>query len=111
MSSTIILDDVKNFIGTIYDDSFDTQLCITINGYLHELNQINAGKTLDLMSAPESTWDDFFDLQVGNRSEAIKFVCYRTKLDFDPPLPATINAMTSAANEAYWRARLEFDNT
>ena len=51
----------------------------------------------------------FFGAHVGNRSNAIMYVCYNTKLAFNPPLPATIAAMTAAKDEAFWRARLEFD--
>ena len=108
-TSKNILETVTSFIGDVYDDAFDTELIISISGFLNSLVQVNVGQNIDLLSDPSLTWDDFFGAQVGNRSNAIMYVCYNTKLAFNPPLPATIAAMTAAKDEAFWRARLEFD--
>lgn len=106
---TVILDDVKKYLGDSIDNSFDTELLVTIQGCLSNLVQVNVGKTLPFSELKTATWDTFFNDEEKDRGYAILYVCYKTKIAFDPPLPATMAAMSKSADEAFWRARLEFD--
>lgn len=115
--TTKILDEVKSGIGfssTISenDDSFDGELIPIIDGCLGELYQKGIGRSYPyrLMIDKDLSWDLFFGSdEIHDRSDAILYVITKTKVLFDPPLPATMNAMIEASREALWRAGVEFD--
>ena len=111
-----ILTEVKASIGfgesvSIEDTSFDNELITFIDGQLSTLWQKGIGTAYPnrLISKGNLTWDDFFNDTVHDRGSAIMYVILKTRLLFDPPLPATITAMTEAAKEALYRAGLEFE--
>lgn len=115
--TTKILDEVKSGIGfssTISENdvSFDGDLIPIIDGCLGELYQKGVGTSYPnrLMKDKDLTWDTFFGSdEIHDRSDAILYVITKTKILFDPPLPATMNAMIEASREALWRAGVEFD--
>lgn len=116
-----ILTFVKESIGiSAGDDGFDSELAPTIDGFLADLVQIGCG--VDTMTyngisiiprirnKKDLSWEEFFG-PVRNlaEDEAIKYVRLKCKLQFDPPLPATIKWYEDSAQEAYIRARTGFD--
>ena len=110
--SKTILETVKEFLGDVYDTSFDAELLGHIGGYLANLNQVGVGKQLSMLTKDkDATWEQFFDGQDGNKDFAVLYVNYKTKIAFDPPQPVTLAAMTEAAKEALWRAELSFDKS
>lgn len=111
-----ILTEVKASIGfgesiSIEDTSFDNELITFIDGQLSVLWQKGVGTAYPnrLICKRNLTWDEFFEDAVHDRGNAIMYVILKTRLLFDPPLPATITAMTEAAKEALYRAGLEFE--
>lgn len=118
-----ILDTIKVAIGgSVIDTGFDENITLLIDGCLADLNQHEIGQSLidvngvqtpaRLRKIPDMTWDQFFGgVYLSAQEEAIKYIFLKTKLMFDPPLPATITYYDKAASEAIWRARLEYDNT
>lgn len=115
--NTKILDDVKSGIGFASsiaqeDATFDKELIPLIDSALANLYQKGVGTNYPnrLMRNPDLTWAQFFGNDTKHdRGNAIQYVVLKTKLLFDPPLPATIQAMTQASEESLWRAGLEFD--
>lgn len=102
------------------DEGFDGDLVIAIDGFLADLHQVGVGvEFIDVNGKlvpprvrrkKDLTWNEFFGGEnTAAEDEAIKYVALKVKLMFNPPLPATINWYEKAADEAIWRARLEFD--
>lgn len=110
-SKETILSTIKEGLADVYDESFDTDLLFSINGYLANLNQIGVGKQVNVFLKKDTTWDDFFGDSTGNRGTAMQYVYQKTKLDFDPPSYASsVTTLQKSTDEAYWRAQREFDN-
>lgn len=107
-----ILQSVKDYIGDVYDESFDEQLAQSIDGYLADLNVIGAGNKISIaFGNRDATWEDFFegDTSGGNQNFCIAYVNLRAKVEFDPPQPSSLSSMQAQAERFFWYARLEFD--
>ena len=113
-----ILDYVKNAIGVSVsidasDDLFDTDLIVLIDGALSTLYQNGVGTPYPnrINNDKNLSRDKFFNNDIiHDRGNAIQYVVLKTKLLFDPPLPATINAIVESNKESLYRARMEFDD-
>lgn len=108
-----ILESVKAYIGDAFDDSFDDTIAMSLDGYLAALNMVGAGKVVSVNLNREVTWDDFFEevTEDGNKALCIQYVNIRTKLEFDPPQPSAMTAMSAQADMFIWYAKLAFDKT
>ena len=116
-----LLNSVKESIGiNTADEGFDADLTLTIDGFLSDLNQVGCGvSTIEddgkvivprIRNLQSLTWNQFFGpVRNPGEDEAIKYVRLKTKLMFDPPLPATIKWYEDAALEALIRTRNDYD--
>ena len=99
-----VITDVKQMVGaSIYDDSFDVNIVISINSALAVLSDIGISEVDDvsLKIGDTMTWDELLD----GRSdiEYIKSYIYlKVKMLFDPP-------SSSALLDAYNRQIAEFE--
>lgn len=113
---TTIAKSVVSFIPTTTEDIltnevFRAPLLLHISSALSTLRQNGIGNNIDLFSTPDATWDDFFG-EIGedvNTASSKQYVYIKTQLLFDPPQPSAIQILEKAAEEALWRARLEFE--
>jgi hypothetical protein len=108
-----ILESVKAYISDAFDDSFDDTIAMALDGYLADLNMIGAGKLISVNLDRSLTWDDFFvgSPEDANKALCIQYVNIRTKIEFDPPQPSALSAMSAQADKFLWYARLAFDKT
>lgn len=112
-----ILSDVVKFIPTTTDDvltndAFKKNILLHINTALSTLQQNAVGKTVDVLSNEDTTWEDFFGDEFQDhmgQAQSKQFVYLKVQLLFDTPQPGTVTIMEKAIDEALWRARLEFD--
>lgn len=91
------------------DDVTDNELIPIIDGCLSDLSQQSVGTNARLFQDKDLTWDTFFNNTSRDRGDAMLYVVLKVRVLFDPPLPATLSAMTKSYEEAIWRARTEFD--
>lgn len=113
---TTIAESVVSFIPTTTEDVltaevFRNPLLLHINAALATLCQNGVGRTVDLFSNPDMTWEEFFGEldECVDTSIAKQYVYIRTQLLFDPPQPSAIQVLEKVADETLWRARLEFE--
>lgn len=121
MATNTILETLRGVNGIdSSDNGFDDELIVAIDGFLADLHQVGVGvdtiligtdaKPPRLRHKSDLTWDEFFGGHyLAAEDEAIKYITLKVKLMFNPPLPATIAWYDKSADEALWRARLEFD--
>lgn len=113
MSENSILKTVRKACGLdIDDDSFDGDLLLHINNALSILNQVGAGKTLEVDSEAQ-TWDEFKDPEQVHGNEIFpmckQYVHVKTKLLFDPPPPSNVQYFSAAIEEQLWRIRESYN--
>lgn len=101
-----VITDVKQMVGaSIYDDSFDVNIVISINSALAVLSDIGISEVDDvsLKIGDTMTWDELLD----GRSdiEYIKsYVQLKVKMLFDPPSSsALLDAYNRQIEEFEWR--------
>ena len=89
---------------------FDDQLIIIINATLMTLRQVGIGPTTGYsITSSTETWTDYIsDLSL---LQSVKpYVCYKTKLLFDPSANSQINSSIKAIVDEYeWRLNIEVD--
>lgn len=106
-----ILSNVSRIVGVSDgDDSFKDELLIHIGSGLALVNQLGAGKSVELDE--NTTWDDFKDpSQVHGNPEfgLIKQLIYtQVKMLFDPPTATSLNVMKSIGEELKWRIQVAY---
>lgn len=110
-----ILETIKKTVSYNVDSSSDNdplvaELITYIDGALGILNQNGIGNGNRLGTNESLIWNDFL---VNDQSSVlglvIQFVSLKTRLLFDPPLPATITYMQQAADESLWRIRQYYE--
>lgn len=106
-----ILSNVSRIVGVSDgDDSFKDELLMHIGSGLALVNQLGAGKPVELDE--NTTWDDFKDpSQVNGNPEfgLIKQLIYtQVKMLFDPPTATSLNVMKSISEELKWRIQVAY---
>lgn len=106
-----ILSNVSRIVGiSDGDDSFKDELLMHIGSGLALVNQLGAGKPVELDE--NTTWDDFKDSsQVNGNPEfgLIKQLIYtQVKMLFDPPTATSLNVMKSISEELKWRIQVAY---
>lgn len=107
-----ILSNVSRIVGiSDGDDSFKDELLMHIGSGLALVNQLGAGKSIELDE--NTTWDDFKDpSQINGNPEfgLIKqFIYTQVKMLFDPPTATSLNVMKSIAEELKWRIQVAYE--
>lgn len=107
-----ILSNVSRIVGiSDGDDSFKDELIMHISSGLALVNQLGAGKSIELDE--NTTWDDFKDpSQINGNPEfgLIKqFIYTQVKMLFDPPTATSLNVMKSIAEELKWRIQVAYE--
>jgi len=107
-----ILSNVSRIVGiSDGDDSFKDELLMHIGSGLALVNQLGAGKSIELDES--TTWDDFKDpSQINGNPEfgLIKqFIYTQVKMLFDPPTATSLNVMKSIAEELKWRIQVAYE--
>lgn len=106
-----ILSNVSRIVGVSDgDDSFKDELLMHIGSGLALVNQLGAGKSIELDE--NTTWEDFKDpSQVNGNPEfgLIKQLIYtQVKMMFDPPMATPLNIMKSISEELKWRIQVAY---
>ena len=107
-----ILSNVSRIVGiSDGDDSFKDELLMHIGSGLALVNQLGAGKSIELDE--NTTWDDFKDpSQINGNPEfgLIKqFIYTQVKMLFDPPTATSLNVMKSISEELKWRIQVAYE--
>jgi len=107
-----ILSNVSRIVGiSDGDDSFKDELLMHIGSGLALVNQLGAGKSIELDES--TTWDDFKDpSQINGNPEfgLIKqFIYTQVKMLFDPPTATSLNIMKSIGEELKWRIQVAYE--
>lgn len=100
-----ILKSIKGMLGILPDDdAFDDELVAHINAAIAELTQIAVGPEEGyFIEDASNTWSEF-TTNASVKSLAKQFIHCAVRLIFDPPSNSfTVDAMSKAKEEAYWR--------
>lgn len=105
-----ILDSVKSYCGILSDDeSFDSDIIMSINAIMFVLNQLGVGPSeVFVVEDSSQTWSDFLgDNPVGGIRE---YVNMRVRMLFDPPQSGQVKqALDDQIDEFEWRILAEVD--
>lgn len=106
-----ILSNVSRIVGVADgDDSFKDELLMHIGSGLALVNQLGAGKSVEIDES--TTWEDFKDPSQTNGNPEfglIKQLIYtQVKMLFDPPTATSLNVMKSIAEELKWRIQVAY---
>lgn len=106
-----ILISIKKLLGIMEDDnSFDTDIVISINSVFSALTQMGVGPEQGYsISGPDNKWSEY--IGDSNKLQMIKsYVHMRVRLLFDPPTStAVLECTKELAKELEWRLYTEFD--
>lgn len=105
-----ILDSVKSYCGILpEDESFDTDILMSINAIMVVLNQFGVGPSeVFIVESSAETWSDFLgDNPIGGVRE---YVNMRVRNLFDPPTNTYVKqALDEQIDEFEWRILVEVD--
>lgn len=109
---TLILTDVKNFLGYAHDDdSFENDILIVANLALSTLNQLGVGTEIN--ATADTTWSKFIPTDVPKEVISLPmikaYVSIKCKILFDPPAPSTLNIMDKEATNLESRLQCGWD--
>ena len=110
---TLILTDVKNFLGYAHDDdSFNNDILIVTNLALSTLNQLGVGTELNVTEY--TYWSEFIPTDVPKDVISLPMIkayaSIKCKILFDPPAPSTLNIMDKESNALESRLQYRWDN-
>lgn len=107
-----ILNSIKKMLGITEEYThFDSEIIMHINSALMDLKQLNVGPEDGFFIEDDSyTWEDFIGETA--KLQAVKtYVYLKVKLDFDPPLNASvIAAMERRIKELEFRLNVETES-
>lgn len=107
-----ILESVKHLLGPgSYDDHFDDDLIIFINGVFSQLTQLGVGPEKGFfIDGPDKFWEDY--ISNDPKLEMVKTYMYtKVRLRFDPPQSSSvIQLMQQDASELEWRLNVAVDS-
>lgn len=105
-----ILDSVKSYCGILpEDESFDTDILMSINAIMVVLNQFGVGPSeVFRVESSAETWSDFLgEKPIGGIQE---YVNMRVRKLFDPPTSSYVKqALDEQIDEFEWRILVEVD--
>ena len=109
---TLILTDVKNFLGYAHDDdSFNNDILIVTNLALSTLNQLGVGTEIN--ATEDTNWSEFIPTDVPKDVISLPMIkayaSIKCKILFDPPAPSTLNIMDKEATNLESRLQCGWD--
>lgn len=106
-----ILGSVKGCIGPYSDQNeFDNEICMYINGRLHDLEQITGFKVPEgfMVVDDTATWDDLCSHE--NYCDIMEYITQKCRERFDPPAnSALLQALKDAIAECEFRLQVRYD--
>ena len=106
-----ILTSIKLMLGISEEcEDFDNQLVMHINSVLFVLNQMGIGTKGFAIEDSTSEWGEFVPFD--SSMDAVKsYVYLKTRLLFDPPTGAAMDAANHLIAELEWRLYVAGDST
>ncbi len=102
-----ILVTVKRFVNVSpEDDAFDMELLGHINMAFAILYQIGATKDRTFLADFNSRWSDYTTDPI-LFSMVKPYVCYCTRIGFDPPSGGTLEAFKQSIADLEWRIQMQ----
>lgn len=102
-----ILNSIKKLLGLAEDyDAFDADLIVLINSALMTLSQIGVGEIGFSITGTDEVWSSFLKYRE-DLAAAKDYVYISTRLVFDPPSSASVNASyEKIRDELAWRLKV-----
>lgn len=106
-----ILDSVKEQLGLIEVDEFDSSIIMCINGAISTLSQIGVGPSEGFVIIDkENTYEEYLGKDHPAISQVKLYLFYKTKLEFDPPQStAVMEVIKEMIAECEWRLNVMCD--
>lgn len=104
-----ILNTIKKLLGIdSADDSFDTDVIVSINTVIPTLSQMGIGPVNGfIISSADQKWTDYIPDLTINLEGVKTYIYLKTKLIFDPPTNSTvIKSIEDSLKELEWRMML-----
>ena len=106
------LNTIKKLLGIdSTDDSFDTDIIVSINTVIPILSQMGIGPSNGfIVTSVDQKWTDYIPNTTINLESAKTYIYLKTKLIFDPPTNSTvIDSINKQLQELEWRMMLSVE--